>query len=549
MSKRKAFGMLMIIVMCASIFNGFLFRTEAMAAEDGLVVHLKFDDDLTDSSGTGNDAVCEYGKITYEDGIHGKSAVFNGKSYIEIPDSDSLDLSKLTISLWVYKLTPLEDYDRIPYVYKEKDEDHWTVPYRLYEHGDNTPLLYMHGDDTDLDQFELRGASIDARKWFLLTATFDGKEARLYENGVLLRKQNIGGAPSATLGTLFIGLDEDGRTCFKGNMDDLRIYNRALSAKEVEALYDAGMEESPELLTQKNALVAHYKFNGNLKDASEFKNNAELAAGKITYVEGKNGKAATFKKGTYLEVADNTSLDFDEGFSVTVWLKPTDDKNIMSVLNRPGVSTSGNPDDINYRLNMAHDYFDFDYTPFDYQTGNIGYRYARDASMKNKWIHIGVTYDTKEIRWYYNGKLAKKEKVTDYSGNYMAHAFGDLMIGSDGDFFFVGSMDELKLYNYKLSAKEVEADYKEVDSLSISKDNSSKITSLKKGNTVTLKVTRKYVETGKSSTITKDLTFKTSNSKVFTVSSKGVIKAVGKGTATLTITHGGISKTYKVTVK
>ena len=37
----------------------------------------------------------------------------------------------------------------------------------------------------------------------------------------------------------------------------------------------------------------------------------ELAAGKITYVEGKNGKAATFKKGTYLEVADNTSLDFD----------------------------------------------------------------------------------------------------------------------------------------------------------------------------------------------------------------------------------------------
>lgn len=116
MSKRKAFGMLMVIVMCASIFNGFLFRTEAMAAEDGLVVHLKFDDDLTDSSGTGNDAVCEYGKITYEDGIHGKSAVFNGKSYIEIPDSDSLDLSKLTISLWVYKLTPLKDYDRIPYV-------------------------------------------------------------------------------------------------------------------------------------------------------------------------------------------------------------------------------------------------------------------------------------------------------------------------------------------------------------------------------------------------------------------------------------------------
>ena len=44
---------------------------------------------------------------------------------------------------------------------------------------------------------------------------------------------------------------------------------------------------------------------------------------------------------------------------------------------------------------MAHDYFDFDYTPFDYQTGNIGYRYARDASMKNKWI-LELLYDARK---------------------------------------------------------------------------------------------------------------------------------------------------------
>ena len=69
------------------------FNAEAVAAEDGLVVHLKFDDDLIDSSGNGNHATCEYGKVTYEDGIHGKSAVFNGKTYIEIPDNDSLDLN------------------------------------------------------------------------------------------------------------------------------------------------------------------------------------------------------------------------------------------------------------------------------------------------------------------------------------------------------------------------------------------------------------------------------------------------------------------------
>ncbi|TAH64999.1 MAG: hypothetical protein EWM47_11650 [Anaerolineaceae bacterium] len=549
MSRRKYLSLLMALVMCVSLFNGLLFKNEAVAAEDGLVVHLKFDDDLTDSSGTGNNATCEYGKITYEDGIHGKSAVFNGKTYIEIPDSDSLDLQQLTISLWVYKVTPLKDYERMPYVYKEKDDDHWSVPYLLYEHGNNLPILYLHEDDSELSQFRLDSAPIDIRKWHLLTATFDGSEARIYENGELLKKKDVSGSPWATLGDLYIGLDEYGDEYFKGNMDDLRIYNRALSAKEVLALYDAGLKESPELLTQKNAMVAHYKFNGNYKDSSDFGNDAELAAGKISFVEGKNGKAAQFKKGTYLEVPDNISLDFDQGFSMTGWINTTDDDNIMSILNKPGASTTDYSDQLTYRINMEHDYIVFDYVPFDEQTWNFGYSYNLENSIKNKWAHFGITFDTKEVRFYLNGKMVKKDKISDYNGNDMAHGLGDLMIGSDGEYFFVGTMDELKLYNYTLSAKQVEADYKEVDSLSISKDNQTKIKALKKNSTVTLAVSRNYIDTGKTTKLTKGITYKSSNKKIFTVSSKGVIKGIKKGTATLTISHGAISKTYKVTVK
>ena len=537
------------MVMCLSLFSGMIFNAEAVAAEDGLVVHLKFDDDLTDSSGNGNHATCEYGKVTYEDGIHGKSAVFNGKTYIEIPDNDSLDLKSLTISLWVYKVTPLNDFDRVPYVYKEKDEDHWSVPYRLYEYGNNMPLLYLHEDDSELSQFYLDSASIDIRKWYLLTATFDGSEARIYENDVLLKKKDVSGYPWATLGNLYIGFDDLGEFCFKGNMDDLRIYNRALSAKEVTALYDAGLKESPDLLTQKNAMVAHYKFNGDFKDSSGYGNDAELVAGSISFVDGKNGKAAKFKKGSYLEVADNTSLDFDEGFSMTGWINPTDDKKLMTILNKPGASTSDYSEIPSYRIRNEYNYIDFDYVPFDYQTWTQGFRYNADKTMKNKWVHLGITFDTNEVRFYYNGKMVKKEKASEYKGNNLAHGLGDLMIGSDGEYFFIGSMDELKIYNYPLSAKEVEADYKAVDSLSISKDNQTKIKSMKKGGSVTLTTSRKYIDTGKTSKLPKGVTYKTSNKKVFTVSSKGVIKAVGKGTATLTLTHGAISKTYKVTVK
>lgn len=539
----------MALLMFTSLLSGNMFKTEAFAAEDGLVVHLKFDGDLSDSSGTGNNATCEYGNITYEDGIHGSSAMFNGKSYIEIGDSDSLDLKKLTISLWVYKVTPLKDYEKVPYVYKEKDEDHWSVPYRLYEHGNNQPIFYLHEDDTELSQFRIETEPIDIRKWHLLTATFDGSEARLYENGVLLKKKDVSGSPWSTLGDLYIGLDENGDEYFKGNMDDLRIYNRALTAKEVIALYDGGLKESPDLLTQKNTMVAHYKFDGNYEDSSENGNDAEVVAGKITFVEGKNGKAATFKKGTYLEVPDNISLDFDEGFSATWWAKIAKEETTMPIIYKPGVSTSSDSDNETYGVNISHEYMDFAYVPFGYQNSEFGYYYYMENSINNKWAHLGVTFNTEEIRFYQNGKMVKKEKIADYGGYDMAHGLGDLMIGSDGEYFFEGIMDELKIYNYPLSANEVKEDYEASDTLSISKDNQTKIKSMKKGATVALAPSRKYFETGKTIKLTTGVTYKTSNKKVFTVSSKGSLKAVGKGTATLTITHGALSKTYKVTVK
>ncbi|MDF2542524.1 MAG: Ig-like protein [Herbinix sp.] len=548
MGKRKVLGLFMVVVMCTTLLVGLDVGTQTVLAEDGLILHLTFDEDLTDASGTGNDAECTYGTITYEDGILGKSAAFNGKSYLEIVDNETLDLSSFTISLWAYKSDNMKEEDHVPYVYKDKDENSWSVPYRLYEYRENVPTIYLHEEDTELNQFELDGDPVDIRKWYLLTVTFDGSEVRMYENDLLTKKQSVSGTPVATIGNLYIGMDE-GEYFYQGNMDDLRIYDHEISAQDVAALYQKGLKESPELLTQTNGLVAHYKFNGDCKDATSYSNDAELAAGKINFIDGKNGKAAKFTKGTYLEVLDDVSLDFDEGYSVTTWINIYEASEIMTLINKNGVSTSGNSNDLAYRILMADDYYDYIYAPFGYQPGELFFRKGFDHSLKNIWVHFGITFDTKEVRWYYNGKMVGKEEIPEHSGSNMAHSTGNLTIGSDGEYFFNGVMDELKLYNYKLSAKEIEEDYKNVDSLNISSDNQSSIKALKVKDTVTLTTSRSYIETEESSKVTSGVTYKSSNKSVFTVSSKGVITAVKKGSATLSITHGAITKTYKVTVK
>lgn len=550
MSRKKIMSLVLTLIMLTALFTGLSAGEGTALADDGLVLHLNFDDSLEDSSGNGNNAECTYGKVKYEDGIFGKAVLLNGKSYLEIADSDTLDIDKFTISLWAYKVGHMRDSEKVPYVYKEEDEDCWTSPYRLYEFGDNSPIIDLHdtSDDSKMDQFNMYGNSIDIRKWFLLTVTYNGKEVRMYENDILMKKKSVTGSPAKTIGNLYIGMI-DGEYYFNGYMDDLRIYDRALSAGDVTALYEAGLAAKPEFLIQTNALVAHYKFNSDFKDATDYGNDAEVAAGKITFIDGLNGKAAKFSKNSYLEVEDDTSIDFDQGFSLTAWVNIAEKSKFFTLINKTGASTTENPDDSAYQILLQHDFYDFNYVPFEYQTGLVGSRYGFNNETINRWNHIAVTFDTEEIRWYKNGKQVKKEEVPDYSECFMSHSDGNLTIGSDGEYFFNGSIDELKLYNYTLTAKEVEKDYKTIDSLSVSSDNQKAIKEVKVAKTIALKTSRKYIDTGKSAAISSGVTYSSSNKKIFSVTSKGVIRGVKKGTANLTIKHGGISKTYKVTVK
>jgi hypothetical protein len=552
MNKKRVICISMVFVMFLTLFAGTLSGTNMVeAAENGLVLHLKFDEDLNDASGNSNNGTASYGRITYDNGIFGKSAVFNGKSYIEITDSDSLDLEQCTISLWIYKQNNFDGDHHVPFVYKEEDEESFFSPYTLYERGDNCPQLELHdsSDDTELNQFSLTGTPIDIRKWYLLTATFDGNEVKIYENDQLLIKETVHGVPAKTIGNLFIGMKQgyDSSDYFTGKMDDLRIYNRELSAEEVSNLYSNGLAAKPTYLTQTNKLVAHYKFNGNYKDSSDFGNDAELTAGKIQFVNGVNGKAAKFTKKAYLEVADSTSLSFDEGFTATGWLNIASDDGI--IFNKTGLSASDISNDYNIRMVVLEDNFEFDYIPFGHQPGGDSISYGTDTSMKTMWVHFAITFNGKEFRWYKNGKLVHKEKADHSEGVKISHSTGSLMIGTDGERFFNGAMDELKFYNYGLSAKEVAAEYKQRDSLSISSDNQNAIKTLSPKETVTLTTTRKYMEASKSERLTSDVMYKTSNKNIFTVSKEGKITAINKGKATLTITHGGVSNSYSVFVK
>jgi hypothetical protein len=83
--------------------------------------------------------------------------------------------------------------------------------------------------------------SIEASKWAHVVVTFDGSAVKLYVNGVLKKQGSQTSAVLTGTGNVEIGLVKRATpvNIFEGIIDEVRIYNRALSEEEIKENYDS----------------------------------------------------------------------------------------------------------------------------------------------------------------------------------------------------------------------------------------------------------------------------------------------------------------------
>lgn len=225
-------------------------------ASDGLVAHYKFDGNLYDSSSYGNNGKASKGNISYVKGKFGEAAKFDGKTYIEVLDNDSLDLdTTFTFSVWLYKE---EVYDLLPVLakgFEGEAEMGLGIPYLLYHDAAGTmPTLDIHSPD-DWSSFAPYELEVGYHTLHMLTITIDipNKVANHYINGKLVESEKpewyfTSDKLHRSDENLFIGCMKlmDEMYYFNGFMDDLRIYNRVLTADQISALYIGEVQEQKE---------------------------------------------------------------------------------------------------------------------------------------------------------------------------------------------------------------------------------------------------------------------------------------------------------------
>jgi Concanavalin A-like lectin/glucanases superfamily/Domain of unknown function (DUF1929)/Bacterial Ig domain len=159
-------------------------------------------------------------------GRNGGALSFDGvNDWVTVPDSNSLDLSRtMTLEAWV-RPSLVTNWRTV--IIKEKLSG---LAYALYASTDtNKP-------NVEAAPATLYGpSSLTANTWAHLAATSDGSTLRLYVNGSQVASKASSTLLSATTGPLRIGGNAIWGEFFGGLIDDVRLYNRALSAAEVQA--------------------------------------------------------------------------------------------------------------------------------------------------------------------------------------------------------------------------------------------------------------------------------------------------------------------------
>jgi chitodextrinase len=181
-----------------------------------------------DSSGKGNTGTIQNATWTTT-GKYGKALVFNGtNARVSIPDSASLRLtSAMTLAAWVNPTTVNNAWRDV--IYKGNDN------YFLEATSTNNARPAAGGTFGSGGGEAYGTAALTANTWTHLAATYDGAMLRLYVNGVQVSSVARTGNLATSANPLEIGGDSIFGQNFEGTIDEVRVYNVALTPMQIQS--------------------------------------------------------------------------------------------------------------------------------------------------------------------------------------------------------------------------------------------------------------------------------------------------------------------------
>ena len=210
-----------------------LLLNQGSVPQDGLIAYYPLNGNALDESGNEHNGTA-HGSVQYVAGKIGQCASLDGTdAYINVPDSDQLDVSTFTISLWM-KPASLPSINMYMVSKTSTGQDDGVC---LFLQNDGKLVLHWEVSNTDYNLTS--NEAVEAGKWTHVVATYDGSVDRIYINGSQDNIKNINKSPPKTDYPFQIGVAASQYRFFEGLIDEVRLYDYSLSNSEVHQLYNS----------------------------------------------------------------------------------------------------------------------------------------------------------------------------------------------------------------------------------------------------------------------------------------------------------------------
>jgi hypothetical protein len=292
--------------------------------------------------------------------------------------------------------------------------------------------------------------------WYHLAGVRAGGVVRFYVDGVLVASGtestpiDVSNGYEIRIGALSVGSPQN----FSGVIDEVKLYNRALSTTEVQAMASAGSLGTlkPTATVAPSGLVGFWTGDGDANDLSGNGNNGTTANG-AGFAVGKAGQGFEFGGlNENVTIPDSPNLDLLTGGTIEAWVN-LNNANDSSIIDKGRIDTNEASYTWGVYLgDLRFDLYKGDGSSLDYVPVTTPV-----APLIGSWNHIAVNWDTSNIRMFVNGI----EVGAATYGFVRQDTTYPVTLGQSHPTAYAlnGKLDEVSIFNRPLLLSEIQSIY------------------------------------------------------------------------------------------
>ena len=298
-----------------------------------------------------------------------------------------------------------------------------------------------------------------------VVGTFDGTRMSLYVDARLEASRECAAAPRSSDAPLMLGRTEaQNGYRFRGGLDEVLVFNRALSSNEIASIYAAGSAGICKVDLQ-SGLVAYYPFQGNAMDLSgNGLDGTVYEAVPDSDRFGQTNSSFRFASTNHWIRSDIGPTNFAGDFSLAAWVRFRDfDNDYPTIAMGDGYYVVFHGCGPVYDQNGWRRHVTFYQQHLTDQNQRMGFMVSSKPLTNNCWHHVCVTRSGLHYTMYVDGELSTETTSPQHFPLVGSHlGFGLEPPTAAGahprDWHALhGNLDEIRIYNRPLSPLEVRA--------------------------------------------------------------------------------------------